>query len=204
MKKWIYRIMDGISVLIIAYAVFVLLTVLLTGSGEAPSILGYSVFRVMTGSMEPVIPTDALILVHEVDPSELEVGDIISFYSRDPSLDGAVNTHRIVAIDQSGEEYSFTTRGDANNIDDLYLTREEDLVGEVIFSSVAWGKAVRLLSNPLIFVPCVILPLAVMLILNLRRTILLAQKIAKEEEEAAVREALEALKKKREEEIKDS
>jgi signal peptidase I len=200
MKKWIYRIVDGISVLIIACAVFVLLTVLLTGSGEAPSILGYSVFRVMTGSMEPTIPTDALIVVQKVDPVGLEVGDIISFYSRDPSLDGAVNTHRIIAIDQKDGAYSFTTRGDANNIDDHYQTTEADLIGKVIFSSVVWGKAVRLLSNPLIFLPVIILPLAVMLIMNLYRTISLAKKIAREEEEAAIREALEALKKKREEE----
>jgi signal peptidase I len=199
LKKIILKVTNFISAVIILCAVFILLNVLLTGSGKSPSIMGYSVFRVMTGSMEPTIRTDALIAVQQIDPSKLQEGDIITFYSRDPSLDGAVNTHRIIAIDQKDGAYSFTTRGDANNIDDHYQTTEADLIGKVIFSSMAWGKAVRLLSNPLIFLPVIILPLAVMLIMNLYRTISLAKKIAREEEEAAIREALEALKKKREE-----
>jgi CHASE3 domain sensor protein len=52
-------------------------------------------------------------------------------------------------------------------------------------------------SNPLIFVPVIILPLLIMLVANLWQTISLAKKIAREEEEKAVRDALDALREKR-------
>ena len=68
-RKIFLNIINVVSVIIITSAVVVLLTVVLTRSGEAPNIFGYSVFRVLTGSMEPAIETDSLILVRRIDPS---------------------------------------------------------------------------------------------------------------------------------------
>lgn len=186
-----------VSVVIIVAAVIVLLTVVLTKSGEAPNILGYSVFRVLTGSMEPTIETDSLILVRREEPSEIKKDDIISFYSKDPSHDGAVNTHRVVSVEQEGELWYYTTKGDANQIVDSYVTTSDDLIGKVVFTSHPLGILVRLLANPLVFISLILLPLFVILFSNLTRTIRLAKQMAKEEEEAAVREALEEIKKKR-------
>jgi signal peptidase I len=188
---------DAVSLVIIVGAVIILLSVLFTNSGKAPSLLGYSAFRVMTGSMEPTIPTNSLIVVEQVEPSTLQEGDIISFYSRDPMLSGSVNTHRILSVEQDGEQYTFTTQGDANNVADLYTTRESDIVGKVVFISHTLGVCISLLSNPLVFVPLVILPLIILLVSNLWRTVTLARDIAQEEDEQAVREALETLRKKR-------
>jgi signal peptidase I len=198
MRNILCKIVDAVAVFVILCAVLVLLTVLLTGDGQAPSILGCSMFRVMTGSMEPTIPTDALIVARQTDPEDLAVGDVISFYSRDPNLSGSVNTHRILEIHRESDGLYFTTKGDANNVADQYITQESDIVGRVIFVSAGLGKAVRLLSNPLIFVPVILLPLALMLFLNLRQTVLLTKKLAQEEEERAIQEALEALREKRE------
>jgi signal peptidase len=197
-KNIIIKVVNGISVCVIICAVLVLLNVVTTSSGEAPSIFGYSIFRVMTGSMEPTIPTDALIITQKTPAGDLSVGDVISFYSRDPALSGSVNTHRIVAIEQDGNQYYFTTKGDANNVDDIYTTLEEDLIGRVVYSSVVLGKAVRLLSNPLIFIPVILVPLGLMLVINLYQTVKIAKSIAREEEEQAVREALEEIRKKKE------
>ena len=97
LKKIVLNIINGVSVIIIAAAVLVLLTVVLTKSGDVPNILGYSVFRVMTGSMEPAIETDSLIVVKRVEASEIKIGDVISFFSQDPAHGGAVNTHRVTA-----------------------------------------------------------------------------------------------------------
>jgi signal peptidase I len=196
LKKIALAVIDALSVLIILCAVAVLLTVLLTGSDKAPSIMGYSVFRVTTGSMEPAIPTNSLIVTHTTDPAELEPGDIITFYSRDPMLNGAVNTHRIVSVTQEDGQYVFSTRGDANNVDDRYDTQKDDLIGQVVFSSYFLGILVRLLANPLIFIPVILLPLAVLLLRNFWHTISLARQIAKKEEERAIRQAMEEIRKK--------
>ena len=199
-KKIVFGIFNTISVIIILFAVVVLLVVVMTPKGEAPSILGYSFFRVMTGSMEPDMPVGSLIVVEETPMQDLGEGDVISFYSRDPSLMGAVNTHRIVDISKDEEAYLFQTKGDANNVVDRYITREEDVIGKVVFTSLIMGKMIRLASNPMIFLPLIVLPLAIMLIHSIYKSYSIAKNLVREEEEAAVREAIEALRKKKEDE----
>lgn len=197
LKRILLKLLNVLSVVIILCSISVLLTVVLTKKGDVPNIMGYSLFRVMTGSMEPNIPTNSLIVVKRLQPSELREGDVISFYSRDPALRGEVNTHRIIEIRQEAGKYYFATKGDANNVEDKYITQQEDLIGKVIFSSVKLGKFVRLLSNPLVFVPLIIVPLVVLLGQSLWESVTLARIIARDEEEAAVREAVEAIRKKR-------
>lgn len=197
-KKILFKILNVISILMIICSLGVLLTVVMTKKGEAPSVLGYSLFRVMTGSMEPNIPTNSLIVVRNVEVQTLEKGDVISFYSRDPSLMGEVNTHRILDIRELDGRYVFTTKGDANNVEDRYVTYGEDIIGKVVFSSYRLGQAVRLISNPILFVPLIIIPLAIMLGHSIWESVSLAVNLAKEEEEAAVREALEVIRRKRE------
>ena len=83
-------------------------------------------------------------------------------------------------------------------MEDAYEVHSSYLLGKVVGSSLLLGKLSRLAANPLIFVPVILVPLFVILLTNLLRTIRLAGKIAKDEEQAAVREAIEELRKKRE------
>lgn len=199
-KKTFLNIVNVLSVLLILGAIMILLTVVMTKSGEAPNIFGYSVFRVLSGSMEPAIRTDSLVVVQRTEAENIREGDVISFYSRDPSLEGFVNTHRVVGVENSNGEITFTTRGDANQIADRYPVTSKDLIGKVVFVSLFLGKFVRLLSNPLIFLPLIVIPLAVILLSNLIRTIKVTRKLVREEEEAAIREALEEIKSRKKEE----
>lgn len=197
LKKIVLKIINAISILAIAASVIVLLMVVLTRSGEAPRVMGYSVFRVMTGSMEPTIQTDSLIAVKKIEPSQVKEGDIISFYSQDPAHGGAVNTHRVMSVEQNGDTWTYETKGDANQVVDQYPVSAEDLIGKVVFVSYPLGVAVHLLSNPLIFTPGILVPLFFILIYNISRTILLTRGLVQEEEESAVREAVEAIRRKR-------
>ena len=203
-KKFFLTLINILSVLVIAAAVVVLCLVVFTKQGETPSLGGYTVFRITTGSMKPVYDVDTLILVKKTDPSEIQVGDVISFYSADPALDGAVNTHRVIAVEQDGEEWNYTTQGDANNTPDQYGTDSRALIGKVVASSLVLGKLARLVSNPLVFIPVILIPLAVILISNMVQTVRLAGKIARDEEEAAVREAIREIQEKRQKEKENS
>ena len=149
--------------------------------------------------MAPTYDTDSLILVKKTDPREIKVGDVISFYSADPALDGAVNTHRVTEVTRDGDRWEDTTKGDANNTEDQYGTNSEALIGKVVASSLLLGKLARLVSNPLVFIPVILIPLVVILISNVIHTVRLAGKIAKDEEEKAVREAIMQLRKQQEE-----
>ena len=74
------------------------------------------------------------------------------------------------------------------------------MIGKVIYDSLPLGKLSRLAANPLVFIPLILLPLAVILVTNLVRTISLAGKIAKEEEERAVKEAIQSIRDKQQKE----
>ena len=195
-KKFFFALINFFSVVVIAAAIVVLCTVVFTPSGETPNIVGYSFLRITTGSMVPTYEIDTMIVVKKTEPSEIKVGDVISFYSSDPALDGAVNTHRVTAIRRDGEEWVYTTRGDANNVDDTYEAYSRYLVGKVVGSSILIGKLSRLAANPLIFIPIILIPLAVILLGNLIRTLRLAGRIAKEEEAKAVQEAIREIREK--------
>lgn len=192
--RWIFKLFNAAAIALILVSVFVLLSVVLTPAGQVPQVLGYSVFRVMTGSMEPEIPEDSLLVVKKTPPEDIVPGDVISFFSPDPMLEGAVNTHRVVRIEKENGRIQFITKGDANVIEDAYPTDGSALVGRVVFKSYGLGKTVSLLSNPLVFGTIILLPLLVILLMNLYRAVRIAADMAKKEEEEAVRKALEEIK----------
>lgn len=197
-KKICCTLLNIVSIAAILVAVVALLTVVFTPAGQAPSIGGYSVLRVLTGSMEPTISTNSLILVEKLSPDAVQPGDVISFYSADPQLHGALNTHRVVSVETAASGYVFTTRGDANTLPDPYPVTQAALVGRVIGSSAWLGSAVAFLANPLAFVLLILAPLLSMTIYNLYKVIHSAREVMKVEEQAAIAQALADAKKKRE------
>ena len=192
--KWFFSLINICAVALIVLSLFVLLTVVMTPSGQVPQVMGFSILQVLTGSMEPVIPEGSMLLIQKTDPAALQPGDIISFFSPDPMLEGAVNTHRVVRIEKENGRIQFITKGDANVIEDAYPTDGSALVGRVVFKSYGLGKTVSLLSNPLVFGTIILLPLMFILLMNLYRAVRIAADIAKKEEEEAVRQALEEIK----------
>ena len=202
--RWIFKLFNAAAIGLILVSVFVLLSVVLTPAGQVPQVLGYSVFRVMTGSMEPEIREDSLLVVKKTPPEDIAPGDVISFFSPDPMLEGAVNTHRVVRIEKENGRTQFITKGDANVIEDTYPTNASALVGRVVFQSYGLGKAVSLLANPLVFGIIILLPLLIILLMNLYRAVRIAADIAKKEEEEAVRKALEEIKAKQDAEHKET
>ena len=192
--RWIFKLFNAAAIGLILVSVFVLLSVVLTPAGQVPQVLGYSVFRVMTGSMEPEIREDSLLVVKKTPPEDIAPGDVISFFSPDPMLEGAVNTHRVVRVEKENGRIQFITKGDANVIEDTYPVDASALVGRAVFKSYGLGRVVSLLANPLVFGIIILLPLVIILVMNLCRAVRIAADIAKKEEEEAVRQALEEIK----------
>jgi signal peptidase len=90
-------------------------------------------YYVATESMYPTIKPYSLITVRETAPEKLEVGDVISFISRQPEIYGMVNTHRIYEIteDEDGQ-MAFVTMGDNNPVPDSYYVYPDEIVGKVV------------------------------------------------------------------------
>lgn len=60
-----------------------------------PRAFGYTPYTVLSGSMEPELPVGSMVFVHQVDPTDIAVGDNATFYRSD----GAVVTHQVYGSD---------------------------------------------------------------------------------------------------------
>lgn len=103
-------------------------------------LFGIQVYSVISGSMEPEYPVGALIYVKEVKPSEVEVGDVITFVLSNETP----ATHRVIAIDK--EAQLFYTQGDAN-----YQINEE--TGEKVYMEDPPVHFNNLIGKPVFKIP---------------------------------------------------
>lgn len=83
---------------------------------------GYTIFQVITGSMEDTIKIKDIVVV-KLTQDELKEKDIITYKSGENFI-----THRIIRI----ENDEIITRGDANNTEDDPI-KKDDVVGKVVF-----------------------------------------------------------------------
>lgn len=198
--KYVLRVVNVLAAVVIALALVVLLRTVFTPAGEVPSLGSYSFMRTLTGSMEPAIPVHSFIVTEEVDPSSLQAGDIITFRATESSMEGALNTHRITSVYEENGQLMFHTKGDANAVEDAAPVAAVNVVGRVVFVSAALGTVVSLFSNPLVFFPFIILPLVVLMVFEIAKLVKSTKEVARAEEEKALREAVELVRKKRERE----
>jgi signal peptidase len=114
----IKKIWDIVSSIIVIF--MVLSAMFLMGA----RVIGYQVFSVLSGSMEPQFSVGDLIYVKEVDPSEVKVGDAITFVLNE---DLVVATHQVVRIDEQNKH--FYTKGLANETEDTEPVHFNNLIG---------------------------------------------------------------------------
>lgn len=96
---------------------------------EHPTIAGYSTAVVLSGSMEPALSVDDLILNHAQE--QYEKGDIITFQTGN-----SFTTHRIAEVTDEG----YVTKGDANNAADADKVPREKVIGRVVGAVPYVGK----------------------------------------------------------------
>lgn len=168
MKKIIGKVINVILVIIILFATGVLLLVGVNAkSGKATTVFGYGFMAVQTGSMSPDYPIGTVIVIKETKPWELEVEDVITFYSSNPGLNNMIVTHRIMEITQDNGKLSFVTQGDANHIPDEYPAEADRVIGKVIGKSTILEKLMKVRENPAIFLVVIVLPMCIIITLEL-------------------------------------
>lgn len=160
-KNIFSRVLAVLSVVIFLFGLFIFVSVLNASAGKVPSVLGYSFLQVQTGSMEPEFPIGTIIVAKKVDTKDLEVGDIISFYSTEKDIQGKVNSHRIVKIEKNmGGAPVFTTKGDANDSEDQLRVSSVSVIGKVVYNlGTVSGSVLSVLRNPKVIFFFIVLPL---------------------------------------------
>lgn len=139
------------------------------------SIGGFSMFRVATGSMEPEMPVGTLLISQKTEISEIKVGDVVNFRSRDNGMLGMIITHRVVKMYEDADGKIFLeTKGDANKYADAKLADEENLIGKVIYATGEgnfFANLVTFLTSKIGFWAFIVLPCIIMGVMIMRDTI---------------------------------
>ncbi len=126
MNKSIKFILKSISTLIVLCAIA--LAFLMVGV----KLLGFQIYTVISGSMEPNYHVGSLIYVKKVDPSTLKKNDTITFKLGTDTI----ATHRIIEIvyEEDDTTYSFRTKGDANDHPDANLVPPDKILGKTMYT----------------------------------------------------------------------
>lgn len=114
---------------------FVALVVMIAVVLVVGRVMGMHMFNVESGSMSPAYPVNSLVLVKETDPADIMEGDVITFVMNE---EGMLVTHRVVSVNAS--ERTFTTKGDANNVEDAKPVLWDNTVGKVLIGIPMVGK----------------------------------------------------------------
>ena len=139
MKQSFSKIWSIVSTVLVG-AVVVLAVLLLGGR-----LLGWQVFTVVSGSMEPVYHVGDLLYVRPTDPADLQPGDVITFVMNEQLV---VGTHRSVEVEDTGERLYFYTKGDANAAMDAAPVAQENVLGTPVFSIPLLGYVAAFVQQP--------------------------------------------------------
>ncbi len=152
-KKSVLRRVIEIVGTVVILGIIALLAFVVVGNirGDVVFLGNKTVVWVKTNSMEPLIPAQSYILVEKVERGDVAVGDVILFYSDDPSIGHALNTHRVVEIQYTSDgvtPVSFVTRGDNNYKNDDSPARASQVVARYVKNLPALTGLGRFLTKP--------------------------------------------------------
>ena len=161
MVKKVFKIINSIVNVIIVLLVisFLLIICLQRFTNNKISFFDYRIFTVVTGSMEPKYKIGDILIAKEKDPSEIKVGDAISYVARRDEIKGNVVTHEVVNItkDEDGR-YLFHSKGLANLIEDP-VVYEDQLYGVVIYKTKILSFVKKIVSTDIGMILFVIIPI---------------------------------------------
>jgi len=141
MLKTVSKIWDVIT------TILVILIALLAMRLVGVRLFGFQVFTVLSGSMEPTYHTGSVIYVKEVDYTQLETGDVITFMISEDT----VATHRIAGVVPDEDDPSvlrYRTKGDANDAEDGTLVHYKNIIGTPVFTIPYLGYVANYIQNP--------------------------------------------------------
>ena len=154
--RWLRTTRQALRLLLVGPAT--ILVIVLGGFAFATQVSGVNesgvfnrnVLIVSSGSMSPSVKTGDVVVVRNVSQQQrasLQTGDVVTFKAANNHT--KLITHRIVAVRHmpNGETF-YTTKGDANEVQDSALLTPDRVVGEVEFRVPRLGYAISSFDNP--------------------------------------------------------
>ena len=139
----------------------------------------FSVYTIVSGSMEPTISKFDVIINTKVDDIEdVKINDVVTFISTWNVTYGMTVTHRVVGtkILDTGET-CLVTRGDNNTQEDAACVKEENLIGVTKAVIPGLGKIQYFLSSSMGWLLIILVPALYIIIKDIIKIFNLAKDI---------------------------
>lgn len=120
-------------------------------------------FNIVSESMEPTLEINDVVISQKCEPSQLQIGDIITF-----EQDGRIISHRILDITSTNSVIKFETKGDNNEIPDPDIVDSGQVYGKVLFKIKRIGKIISYIQNVRGFINIAIFAVIVYILVSLR------------------------------------
>ena len=130
--------------------------------GETPSLFGYQIYFIQTGSMEPYLEIGDVIVSKKYGGEELSAGkdgDVITYLGKEDTYKGKLITHRVIEID--GDE--IIAQGDANNTRDPAITKD-DIKAVMVYKTVIIDKFYKITSTVWGFLLLIVTPMLTIMV----------------------------------------
>ncbi len=120
----------------------------------------FSVYTIASGSMEPTIKKDDVIINIRADnPEDININDVITFVSTWQVNYGMTVTHRVVGTQTLDDgSLCYVTRGDNNTQEDQSCVKKNNVIGVVKAVIPGLGKIQALLASGLGWILIIIIP----------------------------------------------
>lgn len=148
--------------------VYVVINKVYDAKGETPPI---GLFTIISPSMTPNIGVYDVVFVKKTDPKDIQIGDVISYYSTNEYFGGIPITHRVVEKFSTDNGITFRTKGDANPVVDDEIIMSNNVVGVVKFVIPQLGRIQFFIASKFGWLIVVLLPALGILIYDILKLI---------------------------------
>lgn len=143
-KETLFYILFGLLGLLVVFIIMLsaLPNLSLNGFGVRAYIAKYD-------TMEPTIKPYDLVFINKVNPDNLEVGDLITFYA-DIDYNGVdeMVTYYIYSIDDVNGVNTFRVNAEGSNIPANVLLLDDQIIGGYSFRIAGLGRLIEFVASP--------------------------------------------------------
>lgn len=156
----ILKIISWIVMVVLALIGALLITYIIINKtsqakGQTPPL---GLYTIISPSMTPNIDVYDVVFVVETKPEDIQIGDVISYYSSKDYFNNIPITHRVIEKYNTAQGVIFRTQGDANPIPDDEFVMSGSVVGVVKTVIPQLGRVQFFLSSKGGWIVAILIP----------------------------------------------
>ena len=115
-------------------------------------------YTIISPSMTPDIAVYDVVFVAKTNPEDIQINDVISYYSTNSFFGSTPITHRVVEKHVTNNGIVFRTKGDANPVMDNEMIDQSQVIGKVRFVIPQLGRVQFFLASKFGWFTVILIP----------------------------------------------